>query len=283
MLLDEAVATRIALRTRVAAHVVAFFVRPMVRTYERPVAMATLLWAGWVWSQKNTLDRETAAALGAVVILWVARKLAYREANRLPQRYYDAFARGDADEVAALSPLFGLFQADPDERAAYTNMRLGEEMILRKRWAEARAAPAKVDLAHFEKDSQAVILNNLAYTTARNGDPTEAIVLIERAYATADKSPGNKMVRALPSMRATHGIALHLAGRHEEALPLLEVSVDDGSNRVRNERLYWLGRIYRMLGREDDARVAFARAIELGGACTEEARQAIADATPFRG
>ena len=91
---------RIALHTRLAAYVVAFFVRPMVRTYERPVAIATVLWAGWMWSQRRSLDDATTIAFLVVFALWGARKLAYREADKLPQRYYDAFARGDADELA---------------------------------------------------------------------------------------------------------------------------------------------------------------------------------------
>src|SRR5690606_38636862 len=92
-----------------------------------------------------------------------------------------------------------------------------------------------------------------------------------------------KMVTALPSLRGTHGIALFLAGRHEEALPLLELGAEEGTARSRNERLYWLGRVYRDLGRDDDARASFTRAVELGGPCAEEARAELAAGTPFRG
>ena len=91
------------------------------------------------------------------------------------------------------------------------------------------------------------------------------------------------MIHALPSLRGTHGIALTLAGRHEEAVPLLEAGVEHGTERSRNERLYWLGRAYRFLGREDDARDAFMKAIALTGPCTDEAKAALSDATPFRG
>jgi Flp pilus assembly protein TadD len=156
-------------------------------------------------------------------------------------------------------------------------------MIVRKRWAEAHAALSQVDLRLFPAHSRAVVLNNLAYVTARNGDPEKALEIISQAFAEADKAAGAKMVQALPSLRGTHGIALTLAGRHEEALPLLQLGAHEGTDRSRNERLYWLGKVYRMLGRDDDARVAFAMAIELGGPCTEEAKTALADGTPFRG
>ena len=276
-------AARIALRTHLAAYVVAFFVRPMVRTYERPVAIATILWAVWVQSQHGSVDAATATAFFVVFGLWGVRKLAYREADTLPQRYYDAFARGDADELAALNRLFRLFHPDSDERAAHENMRLGEEMIVRKRWAEAETALAKVGLDYFPAHSRAVVLNNLAYVTARNGDPLKALEIIERAFAEGDKSPGEKMIKALPSLHGTHGIALFLAGRPEEALALLQLGVKDGTARSRNERWYWLGRVYRTLGRDDEARDAFTRAIDLGGPCTDEAKEALAEATPYRG
>ena len=282
----SSMAARIAFRKRAAAYVVAFFVRPVIHRYARPVAMATLLWSGWVWNQYGRLDERTTIACLAVFVLWAAQKLAFRETRDLPQRYYDAFARGDADELAALGKLFRLFHPDEDERAAHENMRLGEEMIIRKRWAEAQAALAKVDLDQFVSSSRAVILNNLAYATARSGNPEEALAIIERAYAEADKSPNERMVKALPSLRGTQGIALTLAGRHEEALPLLALGVEDGSARSRSERWYWLGRVHRTLGREDDARDAFAKAIELGGEsgpCAEEAKAALAEGTPFRG
>jgi tetratricopeptide (TPR) repeat protein len=277
------VASSIALRTRIAAHVVAFFARPLVRQYERPVAGATILWAGYVWNWRGSLDTATAIACGVVVLLWAARKLAYRETRDLPTRYYDAFTRGDADELAALRSVFLLYHPDADERAAYENMWIGEEMIVRKGWAEGQAALEKVDLSHFTASSRATILNNLAYVTARNGDPTRALEIIERAFEHGDQSPNEKMVETLPTLHGTKGMALTLAGRHEEALPLLELGVEGGSPRSRNERLYWLGRVHRILGQEDEAQNAFGRAIELGGPCTDDARTALAEATPFRG
>lgn len=246
----QPVTASIALHTRLAAYVVAFFVRPMVRTYERPVAIATILWAGWVWTERGSLDGATAIAFFVVFGLWGVRKLAYREADKLPQRYYDAFARGDADGLAALNRLFRLFHPDGDERAAHENMRLGEEMIVRKRWAEAENALARVKLDVFPAHSRAVVLNNLAYVTARNGNPTKAIEIVERAFAEGDKAPGAKMIPSLPSLRGTHGIALFLAGRPEEALPLLDAAED-----------------------HDETESPFA----------ENARALLATATPFRG
>lgn len=275
--------SRIALRTRLAAYVVAFFVRPTVRWYEKPVAIATMLWTAWVWQRDGSIDRTTAAACAAVLVLALVRRLAYYETSKLPARYHDAFARSDADELAALSRVFRLFHPDRDERVAYERMRFGEEMIVRKRWAQAHGALAAVDLDYFPAHSRAVILNNLAYVMARNGRPNEALDVVARAFAEADKAPDARMVKALPSLRGTHGIALTLAGRHDEALELLELAVEEGTARTRNERLYWLGRTYRLLGRDEDARAAFARAVELGGPCTDEARAALADGTPFRG
>lgn len=273
----------IAKRTHVAAWVVAFFVRPRVRQYEKPIAMATLLWTLWVWHSTGRPDPNHLAICAGIAFLALVRRLAYSEANKLPERYYAAFARSDAEEMAALSKLFRLFHPDGEERKASELTRLGEEMIVRKRWADAHAALAQVDLRLFPSHSRAVVLNNLAYVTARNGDPTKALEIIEKAYAEGDKSPGEKMIKALPSLRGTHGIALFLAGRYEEALPLLELGAEEGTDRSRNERLYWFGRVLRMLGRDDEARVAFAKAIDLGGPCTDEARTELAEGTPFRG
>ena len=92
-------AARIAFRKRAAAYVVAFFVRPVIHRYARPVAMATLLWSGWVWNQHGRLDERTTIACLAVFVLWAAQKLAFRETRDLPKSYYDSFERGDADEV----------------------------------------------------------------------------------------------------------------------------------------------------------------------------------------
>jgi tetratricopeptide (TPR) repeat protein len=281
--IGDPVASSIALRTRIAARVVGFFARPLVHQYKRPVAGATILWAGYTWNWRGSLDTTMAIACGVVAFLWAARKLAYRETRDLPTRYYDAFARSDADELVALRSVFVLYYSDADERAAYENMWLAEEMLVRKRWAESRAAFEQARLRHFSNASRAVILNNLAYVTARNGDPTGALEIIERAYAEADKSPNAAMLQAIGSLHGTKGIALTLAGRHEEAVPLLELGAETGSPRSRSERLYWLGRVHRILGREDEAREAFGRAVELEGPCTEEARSALAEATPFRG
>lgn len=185
-------AGRIALRTRLAAWIVAFFVRPTVRTYDKPLALATVLWTVWVWNHRRELDTGLTIACVAAMVLFVVRMLAFLETDRLPQRYHDAFARSDADELAALNQIFRLFHADPEERAAHERMRLGEEMIVRKRWAEARAALEKVDLAHFPAHSRAVVLNNLAYVTARSGNAESALAIIERAYVESDQGRGRE-------------------------------------------------------------------------------------------
>jgi tetratricopeptide (TPR) repeat protein len=273
---------RIAPHTRVAAYVSAFFTQRTVRVYARPVALASVLWASYCWFRDGELDGTGIALYVGTAALVVVRWLAFHETRKLTARYHDAFDRGDADELAALSQLFRLFH-DEDERATHMRMRLGEEMIVRKRWLEAHQALAGVNLGIFPRSSRAVILNNLAYVTARMGDPNAALEIVQKAHAEADKAPKEKMAPVMPSLRGTHGIALTLAGRHDEALPLLESAANAGSTRSRNERTYWLGCVYRALGRIDEARASFARAIEMGGPCTDEARVALAAmSSPFR-
>lgn len=274
---------RIAFHTRVAAYVVAAFVQPMVRQYGRAVAIASILWASYAWYLARELDRTGMALYAGVAFLFVVRWLAFRETAKLPARYYDAFARSDADELAALSKVFRLFHPDRGERAAHERMRFGEEMIVRKRWLDARQALAGIDLGYFPSYSRAVILNNLAYVTARSGDPAGALAIVDRACAEGEKAPREKMAPVMPTLRGTRGIALMLSGKHDEALPLLEDGANEGSARSRNERAYWLGRTYRLLGRHDEARAAFARAVEIQGPCVDDARAALAEiSAPYR-
>lgn len=75
-------------------------------------------------------------------------------------------------------------------------------------------------------------------------------------------------------MRGTHGIALCLAGQHEEAILLLEPIVELPSPpRARAARAYHLGLSYRALGRTADAARAFESAASGDGPFAARARE----------
>lgn len=275
--------TAVRLRTQASARLVAALMKSApLRTMH-----ALFLLCAAIWPALHMLSfgfDATAIAGWIVLVSWLlVRRAAFREVAALPARYLDAFANSDADALADLHRVSGLFYDDPRVADANWRCRVGEEMLVRKRWPEARAALADVDHDVLPLESRALALNNLAYATARCGDAETAVTLAERALALAERLDTEAMRSRISSLRGTLGIALTLANRHEDALPILEeVAEEDAMDRLRNERLYWLGRVYRAVGRQDDATAAWTRAAGIAGPCADDARSALAARMPFR-
>lgn len=268
-------------RLRVSVAIVRRFQSGPARTMHALVVLSAGIWPALHLLSFGFDLRAIAAWIGLGIWLLFLRA-AYREVGRLPTHYYQAFVRSDADALATLGKLW-LQLYDHDEWVAESllNVLLGDELLARKQWALGRDALAKVNPKALNGAYGIVLRNNLAYATARSGDPATAIPMAESALAEAKETDASAIV---PSVKGTLGIALTLDGRHEEALPLLEEAVRAGGEaRSQNERLYWLGHAYRALGRSDDAVDAFTRSASFDGPSTEDARAALAERTPFRG
>lgn len=267
----------------VAARIVGMLVRPTTRMMHTLFILCMIIWP-LLRGLTVGFDPWVIAGWGTLVVWLVVRAAAFRELRKLPQRYADAFERGDADALAEVSRLFAYVYADSVIADAMLHSLAGVELIVRKKWIEARDELAKVKRRVLPKESDIVALNNFAYATARAGDAAKGVILAESAVEQARHIDTPTMKRYVASLRGTHAIALHLADRNDEALPILEEIVrEEALPRLANERNYWLGRVYRALGRQDDAHAAFARAAELEGPCREEARTELASSSPFRG
>ena len=179
--------------------------------------------------------------------------------------YKDGLDRGDLAEAEHFSALIRALSGagDAPEQLEMEKVGTGERLILAERWADARDVLASIDRSMLPEMNRPGILNNLAYATAQAGDQERAIELVTTAQKEAEAMGADYPQEKLPFFRGTHGIALSLAGRHEEAVallaPLLEI---EKPARARSVRAYYLGQSFRALGRTAEA----ARALEVAAA-----------------
>lgn len=221
--------------------------------------------------------------LATIIGLAANIALATQRRRRLLVQYRAAFERGDVD---ALERARRLLRAGLPDSAVMTHAELvgdGERLILQERWAEARDVLARIDRAQLPEVSRPGVLNNLAYATALAGEPARGAELARRAIEEA-KAQGAAYPRERhPFLRGTLGIALSLAGEHEEAIALLEPLVADGPPRAIATRAFHLGQSLRALGRFDEAERALSRGAAQDGPFAERCRDALATMTPHRG
>lgn len=112
-----------------------------------------------------------------------------------------------------------------------------------------------------------VVANNLASLLATYRDDDASL---ERAYVVGRRLRGTEV----PQFQDTYGWILYRRGEHEEALSYLEPSARAlGDDPIVK---YHLGKAYLALGRQEDARQAFAEALEIAG--EDDPRSQIADA-----
>jgi tetratricopeptide (TPR) repeat protein len=217
------------------------------------------------------------AVCGTIPVWLVARAFAERELARLPSYQADAHARGDAEALAEVRRVWTNIGAKGPRADALAKVLEGEELALREKWKESRAAFVAVDLSVLPEAYATNVKDWIAYVTAQAGDPLRALDLIDAAIAGADDE-------TRPSLEHTRARVLVLLGRPADALPALEASVKEAvHDRALNARYYWLAMANDGLGNDDEARQAFERAASLEGPFKEKARKALAAKTPFRG
>lgn len=194
-------------------------------------------------------------------------------------RYKAAYERGDLAEAEHFSALMRALSGvnDSPESLEMEKVGKGERLILSERWAEARDVLASIDRSLLPEMNRPGILNNLAYATAQAGDPERAIELVGKGLKEAEALGDTYPPEKLPFFRGTHGIALTLAGRHEDAIallaPLLEI---EKPPRARSARTYYLGQSLRALGRTAEATRALEVAAAGEGPFVERAKTALA-------
>jgi tetratricopeptide (TPR) repeat protein len=202
---------------------------------------------------------------------------------RLSAKYKDAFQRGDIQEVMRLRALMRAARPEGEMTVEFEKVGDGEVLLLHERWADARDTLARVDRSILPVENRPGVLSNLAYATAHAGEPEQAIELVRRALGEAAALGSHYPAEKLPFLRGAHGIALGLAGRHEDAIAWLEPLVAiEHPKRARATRAYYLALSYRALGRYADAARAFAIAAEGEGPFADRARLAAARLHPHR-
>lgn len=215
--------------------------------------------------------------------LTAATTMSARRRRRLLARYKAAFERGDVDELVRLRRLV---HAGLPTTPLTTQSELvgdGEMLILRERWAEARDVLAKIDRSVLPEQARPGVLNNLAYATALAGEPARAADLARQAIEEAKAQGASYPPEKHPFLRGTLGVALSLAGKHEEAIGLLEPLLDSGNARAIAARAFHLGGSLRALGRLEEAQRALSRGAAQEGPFAERCRDALAAMTPHRG
>jgi tetratricopeptide (TPR) repeat protein len=224
-----------------------------------------------------------AIALLVPSTLFVASLQTLANKKRLLAQYKEAFERGDVAEATRLRALVraGLPDSLPVRNSELVGQ--GELLLLEERWAEARDVLAKVDRSLLPEANRPGVLSNLAYATAQAGEPERGVELVGRALAEAAAQGTDYPPEKLPFLRGTHGVALSLAGRHDDAIAHLEpLAPITKPKRARSTRLYFLAQSYRALGRFDDTVRTLSLSADGEGRFAQRAREALAKLHPHR-
>jgi len=226
--------------------------------------------------------------LGAMILipamLFASSAISHASRMRLLAQYREAFDRGDAEEALRLRAIVRRGLPDSELTRQSENVGLGELCLLNERWAEGRDFLAKVDRSLLPMKSRPGVLSNLAYGTAQAGEPERGITLVRQALAEAASLGAHYPQEKLPYLRGTHGVALGLAGHHEDAVSWLEPLIPiEHPPRARSTRAYYLGQSLRALGRFAEAASAYEIASKGAGPFADRARAALRSLHPHRG
>jgi tetratricopeptide (TPR) repeat protein len=229
-----------------------------------------------------------AAAVGALLLvpisLFVASAATRANKLRLLARYKEAFERGDTAECLRLRDLVRVGLPDTDLTRESEKVGKGEMFLLEERWAEGRDVLATIDRSVLPLKSRPGVLSNLAYATAQAGEPERALTLVRQALAEALAQGESYPAEKLPYLRGTHGVALGLAGHHEDAVTWLEPLIAvEYPPRARTVRAYYLAQSHRALGRFAEAASMYRIASEGDGPFADRARAALRSLNPHRG
>jgi tetratricopeptide (TPR) repeat protein len=226
--------------------------------------------------------------LGAVVVvpagLFISSAVIDAKRTRLLAQYKEAFDRGDAEAARRIRTLVRAGSSDGALTRESDKVGRGEMCLLNEKWAEARDFLAQVDRSLIPRKAQPGVLSNLAYATAQAGEPERAIALVRQALAEAEAQGAEYPAEKWPYLRGTHGVALGLAGHHDDAVAWLEPLIAiERPPRARSTRAYYLGQSYRALGRFAEAAKAYAVAAKADGPFADRARAALRSLHPHRG
>lgn len=171
-----------------------------------------------------------------------------------------AFDRNDSVRAARMVRRLA---AEAPQMRDWAALNLAILPLLDERWREGIDALRALDRDKLAPGSQVMLDNSLAWGLTHDGSLDEAVALagstVERARADATLSP-----LSLGACIGTLGVALTRAGRHEEGLRRLQEAIAfGGRRRTKVSRLFYVGEAARALGREAEARDAFAEAARL--------------------
>jgi tetratricopeptide (TPR) repeat protein len=130
---------------------------------------------------------------------------------------------------------------------------------------------AESTVNHYDR---VTIYCSLGYLTLRQGDPEQAIAFLERSL---ELSRSASLRTWIPRVMAILGAAYTLAGRTEAALSLLEQSehaIFQGHIIDQTLRIIWLGEIFLLSGRQDEALLRAQHALELSQNQGEQGQEA---------
>lgn len=208
-------------------------------------------------------------------------------ATSLVRRQASAVERGAIEEVLAIRRTM---EGSPESQTRFgrANSALGDaELLLRfERWAEARDAFASLDVEALPEAARPGISSQHAYAMAHAGEPDRAIPLLEGAVRDGDGRkdyPENKRWY----LHARLGIALSLAGRHDDAIDVLGPLPDEeecGDAREWTAVMFFLAQSLRGAGATDDAMDVYENAKLGEGPFVARAKAALdlARAAPLR-
>ncbi|MBL8613593.1 MAG: tetratricopeptide repeat protein [Myxococcales bacterium] len=150
--------------------------------------------------------------------------------------------------------------------AALEQLRMNESLVYSTsgHHAQAIALLESIDPERLSAPWRPWYLNNLAWSLAHAGQAARAVAMARESIAASDAAGDATVMRE--DLRAfqlgTLGASLVLAGDAEDAVAPLEQSVARGGKpRHQAARAFYLGEALRALGRGDEARAAYDRAI----------------------
>lgn len=196
----------------------------------------------------------------AVVLIVLHRMIGL--ANRLGR----AVAAGDAEEAARLRRLID--GEGPPRNRVEKNVRVlgeAEALLADEKWAEARDLFATIEVDVVHAIARPGIVSELGYATAHAGQAAEGVEHLLRAVHMAEAQ------RKYPRAKRWYvdqrlGVALSLAGRHDEALTVLDDVTSNGGGEPRpwTEALWFMAQSFAALGMGDASVEFLAVAAERG-------------------
>lgn len=218
-----------------------------------------------------------AKPLGLVPLL-VALLVLHRM-TQLGHRLGRAVVAHDLEEAARLRRLID-GEGPPRNRVEKNVRMLGEAeaLLAVEKWAEARDLFATIDIDALVALAQPGVVSELGYATAHAGQPAEGVEHLLRAVAMAEAVPSYpRGKRWFVDQRL--GVALSLAGRHDEAIAVLDDVTSNGLGEPRpwTEALYFLARSLGAMGETEGSSEVMAVASSEGeGPFAARARAALA-------